>query len=186
VKGCKKAVRRRNKKDRPQNRHLRPFKKGDPNIPKSPGRPRTPDMLHEIECWLAGHPSCLEEYFSEPVTGKKRLNRLIELMMQRCPVRFANLIFGEPGEMPIEDQDEGSKCQSPEEIMALEIAHALTRPGESVDFSGRLDIEVAKVIEREGRGFVSIETLPVSAKTKAFLLRTRQLWQERQGDENQK
>lgn len=87
---------RRRSKDRPQNRHLRPFKKGDPNIPKSPGRPRTLALLHEVANYVWEHPGMLDEYFGDPVAGKKRLQRLIDLLIERHPFQFLRLCWGEP------------------------------------------------------------------------------------------
>jgi hypothetical protein len=95
MKSSKKAVRHRKKVDRPQNRHLRPWKKGDPNIPKSPGRPRTRELLHEIGCYIKEHPDKLDEYFSGRI-GKARLHHLIDQLMHRAPVFLTRMAWGPP------------------------------------------------------------------------------------------
>ena len=96
MKSCKKAVRRRNNSERPQNRHLRPWKKGDPNIPKSPGRPRTRWMWDEIGRYIMEHPDSLDDYFGHPVLRKKRLQRLFDAMLERNPALLCHCIWGKP------------------------------------------------------------------------------------------
>lgn len=96
MKSCKKAVRHRKKADRPQNRHLRPWKKGAPNIPKSPGRPRTRDLLRVIERYISDHPDDLEDYFRQPRAGKKRIHRLLDVMLERHTVQLFYGLFGKP------------------------------------------------------------------------------------------
>jgi hypothetical protein len=94
MKSCVKAVRRRKKGDRPQNRHLRPWKKGQ--APKSPGRPRTRELLAQIVLYLRDHPEDLEDYFKQPIAGKKRIHRLVESMMERHIATLFYCLFGKP------------------------------------------------------------------------------------------
>jgi hypothetical protein len=89
-------VKRRKNSERPQNRNLRPWKKGAPDIPKSPGRPRTRDLLHEIERYVMEHPDSLDDYFGQPIAGKKRLHRLYDVMLERHTVQLCHLAFGKP------------------------------------------------------------------------------------------
>lgn len=89
-------MKHRNNRDRPQNRHLRPWKKGDPDIPKSPGRPRTRDLLREIGHYVREHPDSLDDYFGDPVAGKKRLHRLYDVMLERHTVQLCYWLFGKP------------------------------------------------------------------------------------------
>jgi hypothetical protein len=91
MKSSKKAVRSRSKRDRPQNRHLRPWKKGDPNIPKSPGRPRS--VWPEFEEFITEHPGMVDDYFAHPVFGKRRFHRLLDAAMQRRPVRLLDWLW---------------------------------------------------------------------------------------------
>jgi hypothetical protein len=87
----KKAVKHRKNRDRPQNRHLRPWKKGDPNIPKSPGRPRS--AWREFAQYVMEHPDSVDDYFSHPVTGKKRFHRLFDAALQRSPISCLDLLW---------------------------------------------------------------------------------------------
>ena len=89
-------MKHRKNRDRPQNRHLRPWKKGDPNIPKSPGRPRTRDLLREIGCYLMEHPESLEDYFGQRIAGKKRIHRLLDIMSKRHTVQLCCMLWGKP------------------------------------------------------------------------------------------
>jgi len=94
MKSSKKAVKRRNNSERPQNRHLRPWKKGDPNIPKSPGRPRS--VWHEFARYVMEHPDSVDDYFAHPVFGKKRIRRLYDVMLERHTVQLCYLLWGKP------------------------------------------------------------------------------------------
>lgn len=96
MKSCKKAVRRRNNRERPQNRHLRPWKKGDPNIPKSPGRPRTVGLFAELGAYLVAHEDTINEYLNQRIGGKKRIHRLFDLVMKRRPELILYAVFGKP------------------------------------------------------------------------------------------
>ena len=89
-------MKRRKNRTRPQSRHLRPWKKGDENIPKSPGRPRTRDLLAQIGRYIMEHPDSLEDYFGQPVAGKKRIHRLMDIMLERHTVQLCYLIWGRP------------------------------------------------------------------------------------------
>lgn len=78
-------------------------------------------------------------------------------------------------------------CQSPEGIMALEIARAIACPGERVETCDSLDKEAARAVARDMCAGIKIENLRVSANTMAFLLQVRQSMEEhdRQLNENQ-
>lgn len=89
-------MKRRINSERPQNRHLRPWKKGDPNIPKSPGRPRTRDLLYGIGRYVKEHPESLDDYFRQPVAGKIRLHRLYDVMVERHTAMLCYWLFGKP------------------------------------------------------------------------------------------
>lgn len=95
-KSCHKAVRRRNNSERPQNRHLRPWKKGDPNIPKSPGRPRTAGFFAELGDYVNGHEDVLHEYLCQRVAGRMRLHRIFDVLIKRQPAQIFYWIFGKP------------------------------------------------------------------------------------------
>jgi len=75
---------------------LRPWKKGDPTIPKSPGRPQTRDLLREIGCYLMEHPESLEDYFGQHIAGKKRIHRLLDIMSKRHTVQLCYMLWGKP------------------------------------------------------------------------------------------
>jgi hypothetical protein len=81
---------------RPQNRHLRPWKKGDANIPKSPGRPRTAKLLAELNYYLIEHDETLNEYLRQRTKGKKRLHRILDALMKRQPALLLIWAFGKP------------------------------------------------------------------------------------------
>jgi hypothetical protein len=98
MKSSNKAANHRNNSERsqnrPQNRHLRPWKKGDPNIPKSPGRPRS--VWHEFGRYVMEHPDSLDDYFGHPGFGKKRIHRLLDVMIERHTVQLFYCIYGRP------------------------------------------------------------------------------------------
>ena len=168
--------------ERPQNRHLRPWKKGDPNIPISPGRPRKRELLHEIGNYIIEHPDSLDDYFGEPVLGKKRLRQLYDAMIDRNPALFCRFM-----EAAIKAEVEPEhlrrraliRWRSPEEILAIEIARARARPGECIDPHPDLHIEIARALVQDEAGTSSIDKLPES-RAKTFLLRVRQRSQERE------
>lgn len=81
---------------RPQNRHLRPWRKGDPNIPKSPGRPRTAKMFAELGDYLNGHEDALHDYLCQRVVGKMRLHRIFDVLIKRQPALIFYWLFGKP------------------------------------------------------------------------------------------
>lgn len=70
------------------------------------------------------------------------------------------------------------ECRSPEENLALELAHARAQPGERVESADDLATELARTFAQDSRGIRKIETLPVSAPTMAYLLKLRQEYQE--------
>ncbi|MFZ1072130.1 MAG: hypothetical protein WAO21_01720 [Verrucomicrobiia bacterium] len=185
MKSSKKAVKRRNNSERPQNRHLRPWKKGDPNIPKSPGRPRS--AWHEFEQYAMEHPDKVKDYFLDPVVGNRRFQRLMDAGMQRRPIGTLRLLWliGKFDESEPEQQDQRGvnqsiECRSPEENLALELARARAQPGERVESSdGGLVMELARTFAQDSAGFRKIENLRVSAPTMAWLLKLRQEHQER-------
>jgi hypothetical protein len=94
VKRCKKAVNHRKNSERPQNRNLRPWKKGQ--APKSPGRPRTAHILAELEHFLYEHPDLLDAYLTERVAGKMRAFRIMDKLMEKNITAFCYLIWGKP------------------------------------------------------------------------------------------
>lgn len=68
-------------------------------------------MLHEMWLYITEHPEYVEEYFGQRVAGKKRIQRLMDVMMKRYPVQLIRLMYGEPGEMPVEEQAGGGVNQ---------------------------------------------------------------------------
>ena len=176
------------KTERPQNKNLRPFKKGDPNIPKSPGRPRSRWFWHEIECYIMEHPDSLDDYFGQPVLGIKRLRQLYDAMIDRNPALFCRFM-----EAAIKAEVEPEhlrrraliRWRSPEDILAIEIARARARPGECIDSHPDLDKEIARALVQDEAGTSSIDKLPES-RAKTFLLRVRQRSQERKQERQEK
>ena len=77
------------------------------------------------------HPDSLDEYFRQPVAGKKRIHRLLDLMVERHTVQFFRFMYGEPDEMPVEAQDDDHDAEIDE--LALELARARALPGERVE-----------------------------------------------------
>jgi hypothetical protein len=53
-------------------------------------------MWDEIERYIMEHPDSLEDYFYDPVEGKKRLARLFDAVSKRSPVLIFRLLAGEP------------------------------------------------------------------------------------------
>src|SRR5262249_3125142 len=105
VKSCNKAVRARKKWAskglRPQNRHLKPWGPENPP-PKSPGRPRTAELLREFGWYVATHPEELEEYFSGR-TGKARMTHFLDLLLERDPGLYVRYLIGPPPRYPVGD-----------------------------------------------------------------------------------
>ena len=172
------------KTERPQNNNLRPFKKGDPNIPKSPGRPRSRWFWHEIECYIMEHPDSLDDYFGEPVLGIKRLRQLYDAMIDRNPALFCRFMEAaiKAESEPEQFRRRAIRWRSPEEILAIEIARARARPGQCIDPHPNLSIEIARALVQDRDG-TSIDKLPES-RAKTFLLGARQRAQERDRQEN--
>lgn len=63
--------------------NLRPFKKGDKNIPKSPGRPRIPDWVKE---------------FAEFTSTGQRPVQLYQRLLKKYPVDAMHYLAGKPVE----------------------------------------------------------------------------------------
>lgn len=129
------------------------------------------------------HPDSLDEYFRQPVAGKKRIHRLLDLMVERHTVQFFRFMYGEPDEMPVEAQDDDHDAEIDE--LALELARARALPGERVESADDLATELARVLAQDSSGFRKIESLRVSAPTMAWLLKLRQEHQERRNKEDQ-
>jgi hypothetical protein len=94
--GCKavKKLSNRELTERPQNRHLKPWKPG--RAPKSPGRPKTKGLLRELVFYLKQDPDMFDEYLNERIGGRRRLFRILDVLYERHPALLLYYGFGPP------------------------------------------------------------------------------------------
>lgn len=99
-------------------RNLRPWKKGDPNIPKSPGRPRYKDLVEDLR----------ETYADMSPRGRANLARLRKQMEKRHPDSIYHYLAGKPIER-IELSGELKHTVDPNLVAAAQVIAKNLREG---------------------------------------------------------
>lgn len=104
VKPKKKLV--KNPRGAPEN--LKPFRKGDPNIPKSPGRPPIPPEEKEARELVKGFGEKLVKRLIAEGVYEARMEQAIEIASKNgniAPIKYLNDLVG----ATIEDKDDKGK-----------------------------------------------------------------------------